>query len=234
MAFPPQARGRRVKLATAARLHGRGGRQQIAPLPQHRAAALRPLRQHTERKILTGNVDVSRVKSLARVFLAALTVAACIRLVPVVRAHGYSEQRQRAEGQQQPARRQHPHGRHVSGEMRGARLISTEHHLQQRAHDHVQRRPYHLKLAIAEGSQACVHTVPAGLDRHVVFPPQRCCSMFGSQDWRESQCGEWRLLMKALAIRPSIKTFSAHTNTMVPSVSIHHHLSKLQFAIEMT
>lgn len=149
MAFPPQARGRRVKPATAARLHGRGGWQQIAPLPQHRGATLGPLGQHAERQVLTGNVDVSRVSSLARVFLAALAVAAGVRLVPVVRAHGYGEQRQRAEGQQQPARRQHPHGRHISGEMRAARLKSTEHHLQQRAHDQVQRSPYHLKPAIA-------------------------------------------------------------------------------------
>lgn len=146
MAFSPQARGRRVKPATAARLHGRGGRQQIAPLPQHRAATLG---QHAERQVLTGDVDVSRVSSLARVFLAALAVTAGVRLVPVVRAHGYGEQRQRAEGQQQPARRQRPHGRHISGEMRAARLQSTEHHLQQRAHDPVQRSPYHLKPAIA-------------------------------------------------------------------------------------
>lgn len=149
VAFPPQARGRRVKPATAARLHGRGGRQQIAPLPKHRAATLGPPGQHAERQVLTGNVDVSRVSSLACVFFTAFAVAAGVRLVPVVRAHGYGEQCQRTEGQQQPARRQYPHGRHVSGEMRGARLKSTEHHFQQRAHDQVQRSPYHLKPAIA-------------------------------------------------------------------------------------
>lgn len=34
VAFPPQARGRRVEPTTAARLHGRERRKQIAPFPQ--------------------------------------------------------------------------------------------------------------------------------------------------------------------------------------------------------
>lgn len=105
VALSPQPGDGGVEVPTAEGLHGRGGRQKVPLGPQQNIAF--PLcvflpRQHAEREVVVGDVNVARVVSFVRVILAALPVPPGVRLVPVVGAHRHGYQPQRAERQEQP------------------------------------------------------------------------------------------------------------------------------------
>lgn len=121
MALPPQSGDGGVELPTAERLHGRGRRQEVPPGPQqHFAAAAGALplhalllRQHAERQVAVGDVDVAGVVPFVGVILAALPVPPRVRLVPVVGADRHRDQPQRAGRQEQTRRGEGPHRGHV-------------------------------------------------------------------------------------------------------------------------
>lgn len=105
VALSPQPGDGGVEVPTAEGLHGGGGRQEVSLGPQQNIAL--PLcvflpRQHAEREVVVGDVDVARVVSFVWVILAALPVPPGVRLVPAVGAYRHGYQPQRAERQKQP------------------------------------------------------------------------------------------------------------------------------------
>lgn len=110
MAPSPQSGDGGVVLPAAVGLHGRGRRQEVAFSPQQHSAAdagaptfrVRILRQHPEREVAVGDVNVAGVVPPAGITLAALPVPPGVRLVPVVSADRYGNQPQSAKRQKEP------------------------------------------------------------------------------------------------------------------------------------
>lgn len=111
VALSPQPGDGGVVLPTAVGLHGRGRRQEVPFSPQQHSAAdagapttfgAGILRQHPEREVVGGDVNVAGVVPPAGITLAALPVPPGVRLVPVVGADGYGDQPQSAKRQKEP------------------------------------------------------------------------------------------------------------------------------------
>lgn len=110
VALSPQSGDGGVVLPTAVGLHGWGRRQEVPFSPQQHSAAdagaptfrVRILRQHPEREVVVGDVNVAGVVPPAGITLAALPVPPGVRLVPVVSADRYGYQPQSAKRQKEP------------------------------------------------------------------------------------------------------------------------------------
>lgn len=106
VALSPQSGDGGVVLPTAVGLHGWGRRQEVPFSPQQHSNAdagaptsgVRIPRQHPEREVVVGGVNVAGVVPPTGITLAALPVPPGVRLVPAVSADRYGYQPQSAEG----------------------------------------------------------------------------------------------------------------------------------------
>lgn len=124
MAPPPQPGDGGVDVPIAEGFRGRGWRQEVPLSPQQHLATdtgafplhVLLLRQHAEREVVVGDVDVAGVVSFVGQILAALAVPPGVRLVPVVSADRHHDQPQSEKRQKETRHGQSPHSSHVPRE----------------------------------------------------------------------------------------------------------------------